>query len=474
MKNIATVGDRISNQPMFFVQVICFAILCAIWMLPATIALRNVCLGFGALLSIYPIYQARHLFFKKRAIPLWFLMILFAWVIFHLLFLAQEPHLQYDEFTSIWKRTFLGAIFAFGFGIALSAEMNSRNHLENDTSQNGMYWTACKVIAYLGLFTPTTIYLIKYGLAIYGSQLGIVVPHGLQAYVGANSYYIAKTAYMCFCLPMFAVSLAFLFTNIRNGRWLSLMNPIYIASMAAVIFVFNGENIKNGFVYVFLITTVFIVCLLFSLFKKYPIQKTFLIILFCITGIFLLTHHINKNESWRTFLADAKIAWQTEQFAQWKFSGQQGYPSNELGTVVSVTNYERIAWAKEGIKLIVQNPFGFGLVERSFGHLGSRQWPGTTLTQSHSGWIDLTLGLGIPGFALIFAALLTLLYRLSRFGGYVNPINGALWWILLASLLMWCTTEISQKVYIDSLIFWLALGAGLTLIPRKPGQIATH
>lgn len=195
---------------------------------------------------------------------------------------------------------------------------------------------------------------------------------------------------------------------------------------------------------------------------------------FCITGIFLLTHHINKNESWRTFLADAKIAWQTEQFAQWKFSGQQGYPSNELGTVVSVTNYERIAWAKEGIKLIVQNPFGFGLVERSFGHLGSRQWPGTTLTQSHSGWIDLTLGLGIPGFALIFAALLTLLYRLSRFGGYVNPINGALWWILLASLLMWCTTEISQKVYIDSLIFWLALGAGLTLIPRKPGQIATH
>ncbi|QWD32235.1 hypothetical protein G6678_01670 [Polynucleobacter paneuropaeus] len=414
----------------------------------------------GALTSIYSVYQARHYFFRKAAIPVCLLIALFAWAVFHLLFLAQDPILQYEEFTSIWKRTFIGAVFALGFGIALSAAITKDNNLQNDNSKNSIYWLACKVIAYVGLFTPTAIYLIKFCLAAYGPQLGVATPLYLQPYIGSNSYYIAKTAYMCFCLPMFAAGLGLLYFNIANDRWLSLMNLIYIASIRAVVFVFNGENIKNGFVYCLLLVIVFILCLLFSLFKKHFINKTLLIILFISTSAFLLMEHINKNESWKTFVADAKIAWQIDQYSQWRV-GQ--YPVNELGKVVSGTNYERVAWAKAGVRFIAENPLGYGLVERSFGHFGSRQWPGTTLTQSHSGWIDLALGMGIPGLGFVLSALFILLYRLSSDKRVSSPIDGVVWWILLASLLMWCTTEISQKVYFDSLIFWLAIGAGLTL-----------
>jgi len=456
------------SRPLLFLQVVCFAILYAVWMLPGTIALRNVCLGLGALASIYPVYQARHYFFRKAAIPVWLLIALFAWAAFHLLFLAQDPILQYKEFTSIWKHTFIGAVFALGFGIALSAAITTDNNLQNDNSQNSIYWVACKVIAYVGLFTPTAIYLIKFGLAAYGPQLGVATPLYLQPYIGSNSYYIAKTAYMCFCMPMFATGLGLLYFNIVNDRWLSLMNLIYIASIAAVVFVFNGENIKNGFVYCLLLVIVFIFCLLSSLFKKHLINKILLIILFISTSAFLLMAHANKNESWKTFVVDAKIAWQIDKYSHWKFGGQHGYPINEeLGMRVSKTNYERIAWAKAGMHLIIKNPLGYGLVERSFGQLSFRQWPETILTQSHSGWIDLTLGIGIPGLLLLLTPLSILLSRLSPSGGLVNPIDGVLWWKILASLLMWCTTEISQKVYFDSLVFWLALGAGLMLNPRK-------
>ena len=135
--------------------------------------------------------------------------------------------------------------------------------------------------------------------------------------------------------------------------------------------------------------------------------------------------------------------------------------------MVSLTNYERIAWAKEGIKLAMQNPLGYGLIERSFGRLTKINWPDSKLHQSHSGWIDLVLGLGIPGFLLISTVLLTLLYQLAKLangaGIVANPYSTMVWWALFSALIMWCTTEISQKVFFDALILWLTLGAGLSL-----------
>jgi len=127
-----------------------------------------------------------------------------------------------------------------------------------------------------------------------------------------------------------------------------------------------------------------------------------------------------------------------------------------------------VAWAKEGIKLVIENPLGFGLIEGSFGRLVARQWPGTSLTQSHSGWVDLALGIGIPGMILILGAFLTLMIRLSSHRESLpNPIQECMWWVLMAMLLLWSTSEISQKVYFESLIFWLSLAAGLSLKSTK-------
>ena len=157
----------------------------------------------------------------------------------------------------------------------------------------------------------------------------------------------------------------------------------------------------------------------------------------------------------------------TTHYQQWKYNSEQGLPNNELGVVVSGTNYERLAWGKMGLKLIVQNPLGYGLIERSFGQLAKINWPDSKLHQSHSGWIDLTLGLGIPGFLLIFTTLLMLLYQLAKLANVIdaacNPYFTMAWWGVFSLLILWCTTEISQKVFFDDLIFWLSLACGLVL-----------
>ena len=448
---------------LLFVQVFCFAILHAIWMLPGTIGLRNTCLGIGALLSLYPLYQSRHLFLQKRAIPIWLIATLFGWVTIHLLFLAQDPIAQLAEFTSIWKRSAIGVIFALGMGISIA----HLRKLANTSTQISRWMSACWILFYMGLLAPTLIYLIKVLLTLYGPHWGIVAPQAIQMYVGTNSIYVAKTAYVAFCLPVFAVALGSLLRNIESHRWVSWSNLAYLATLPAVFAVFYAENIKNGVAYGLALVLVFLLLVVASLFKGRWVPKVLLSLILLIASIFFLNSHLQQNDSWKTFGADAKVALNTSQYQQWKFNGEKGYPNNALGAPVSVSNYERIAWAKEGIRLVIQNPLGYGLVERSFGRLGKIAWPDSKLHQSHSGWIDLTLGLGIPGFLLIFTTLLILLYQMI---GLIkgdqkiqNLFPNLARWTLLSLLFMWCTTEISQKIYIDELIFWLALGSGICL-----------
>ena len=437
-------------------QAFFFAVLYAIWALPETILIRHVCLIAGALLSLWTIYQYRHSFFQKRAIPAWLIAALFAWATFHLFFLSNDFAAQYEEYTSIWKRTALGAVFALGFGLALA-----------NTDLNIKAQKALWALIYLGLLAPTLIYIAKYVFTFYGVQKGWAVPDYWKLYYGSLPFYIPKTAYVCFCLPTLGIALGQLARNIHQHQPFKWANLVYLATIPAVLFVFYGENIKNGVVYSAALLLLFLGVLVFRNFRRHWAIKLLVLGVVLAIGVLFVANSLQTNDSWRTFSADAKIARDTQTYQQWKYNGEKGYPNNELGTMVSVTNYERIAWAKEGIKLAMQNPLGYGLIERSFGRLTKINWPDSKLHQSHSGWIDLVLGLGIPGIALILTSLLILLYQLGRPERDIptsrNPYVTMVWWALFSALIMWCTTEISQKVYFDALILWLTLGAGLSL-----------
>lgn len=438
-------------------QVFFFPILYAIWALPETILIRHICLIGGAILSLWAIYQYRCSFFQWRSIPIWLIATLFAWASFHLFFLSNDFAAQYEEYTSIWKRTALGAIFALGFGIALSS------HSQTKDSKGKALWA----LMYLGLLSPILIYILKFVLTNKAKQWGLAVPDYWLLHYGSLPFYLPKTAYVCFCLPTLGIALGQLVRNIHQNHVFKWANLVYLATIPAVLFVFYGENIKNGVVYSVALLALFLGITLFRNFRRHWAAKLLVLgIVLTVGGIFV-ANSIEKNPSWNTLKADAKIARDTQTHPQWKYNGEKGYPNNELGVMVSVTNYERLAWAKEGTKLIIQNPSGYGLIERSFGRLAKINWPDSKLHQSHSGWIDLTLGLGIPGFLLIFTVLLSLIYQLAKLDQAMemafNPYPSMVCWALLSLLIMWCTTEISQKVYFDDLIFWLSLGSGLCL-----------
>ncbi|WP_215352406.1 O-antigen ligase family protein [Polynucleobacter sp. MWH-P3-07-1] len=445
---------------LLLAQAILFAILFAIWALPKTIFMRNLCLGMGAFIGLYQIYACRTFLANKKITPLYLIIALFFWAIFHLLFLSNNFTLQWGEFQSIWKRSLIGVIFAVGFGLSIpAASFKVRQWL----------WP----IFYLGLLLPTLIYILKFGLLYYEKKSGLNV--GAYWHI-----YVAKTAYMGFCIPVLAVALGQIYLQTTNGKWLTWSNFAYACTIPAVLFVFYAENIKNGVLYSFVFTLVFIGLIIYRYFKAAPIKILVLVATTILGFSIFIGNHIKQNHSWETFLADAKVATQAENSESWKCQVPgKSLPINELGEQVSDTNYSRVAWGINALKLIPQYPLGYGLVERSFGHIGKEVWPDSCLTQSHSGWLDLTLGIGIPGMLLIFGAIFTCLKGLLELKPSEVDHFGQ-WrlmalWTLMSFVLIWCTAEISQKVFFDEMMFFIALSGGLLVAIRQilPSQKQT-
>jgi O-antigen ligase len=167
---------------------------------------------------------------------------------------------------------------------------------------------------------------------------------------------------------------------------------------------------------------------------------------------------VQQNASWRQFYADYKIASAVDQYQTWR--GAEPLPLNENGQVVSGTNYDRISWAVVGSRLLLENPLGYGVVENSFGHLARQHWPEAEHSQTHSGLLDLTLGIGFPGVMLICFAFV---FAFRGALGSQPTIRRPLLWMVISIGLLFLTTEVSQRIYIEALFLLLGCSVGLAL-----------
>jgi hypothetical protein len=450
-------NQKIPNWLIWF-QCVAFMVLYGFWILPEIVGFRNTALVVGALAGLYPIYQYRSHFLQKRAIPIWLIVGLFAWATFHLLFLSQDYALQLLEFKRIWKYAALGAIFALGLGLSLA------NASLKDPK--APFWA----VIYLGLCLPVLTYLLKYTLTTYGAYLGIQTPPYLQIYFGSTAYYVPKTDYVAFCLPVLAISLGQMGSLLTAHSQLKLRQYMalaaYLGIIAATLFLFYIQNIKNGMAHATLCMALF-AALLFIGYPGRWWRKGLVVVAVITTLATALYPHIQQNQTWRTLIADTQVAFQLDQYPQWKYAGEQGYPNNEFGTMVSITNYERAAWFKVGVKLALQTPLGYGLVEDSFKKMAKSKWPEASpnLSHSHSGWLDVILAVGFPGFFCILGALMFSI-MLSR--TVLDPWRPLIFWSLVSNLLLWVTTEVSATVSFATLIFWICWASGLSLIRSNP------
>lgn len=443
---------------IIWIQCIAFIVLYAVWAIPETMGIRNTALITGAVASLYPIYLFRSSLIQIKAIPIGLLILLFVWATLHLFLFAQDYNLQLLEFRRIWRYAAIAVVFAIGLGLSLA----------NASANQGRWWA----LMYVGLCSPVLIYLLKYTLTTYEAQLGMPVPASLKIYFWSQPHYVPKSDYVAFCLPVLAIALGLMRRALLNQQfgWRQLLaTSIHLLVIAATLFLFYVQDIKNGMIYAALLCLIFGPALAFAGISKIHFWRNTIIFSLAL-GVFAtaLYPHIKKNDSWRTLVADTKVAVQLDRYQHWKYAGAQGYPNNEFGKMVSVTNYERAAWFMVGTQLAMEGPLGYGLIEDSFKKMAKAKWPEVSpnLSHSHSGWLDVILAVGVLGFLLVMSSLLIAM-RNSKYTQ--SPWKEIASWGLLANLLLWCTTEVSATVTFAALLFWIAL-AGALAIPNGQKQ----
>jgi len=202
------------------------------------------------------------------------------------------------------------------------------------------------------------------------------------------------------------IFLSFIATEIiyrfrTKKQFLNFNNFILTILFLLTIFSSIFEGMRNGVIAIIFLGTTTIV---FSFYKnKYfstklkIIVSTSLIIFISIPAIY----NIKNDGRWTTLFQTIPIALNTTKNKAWM--GKAPLPKLPNGKTVDASNYLRVAWFYEGSKIILENPWGIGFGRNAFGHAIQKKYNlKKQIGHSHSGLIDLGIGIGFLGVLIWF------------------------------------------------------------------------
>lgn len=447
---------KINEKLLANTSVVSVCVLLFIWVLPDTIALRNILLGLGAIAGLGLICRHWKCFnsFGIRTLPLYLLMGLFVWVLVHYAFFSLNPELELSEIKSLWLRAFAGFLMAVGVACALNWNTNLRKYF------------------FFSLFFVPIINLSSYGYASF-LKGSLIKPNDFVRFL----FIKIETTYFGAIASAYAIAnLLYLFIFKKEQKNF-LRAALYLLGLVLVLISALIVGTKNG------VAISIALCLFFGLvlildmlinFRKLSLASVFACLLvLVVTGVVWKGHKASAYEGWDTIFSDAKIAIQTDNYRQWQ-KGEHDFvrPTNDMGTLVVGNTYFRLAWATVGTKLIADYPLGYGSINRSFvGLLDEAKIDHVHQGQVHSGWIDFGLAFGVPGLTLLFSAMFCIIILgLSR-PSFLN-ICAAM--TCVALIPMGIIAEISYKQYFEATIFFIAMAASFIAVDDAPknGDIA--
>jgi len=463
--------DQFHHRPrknLEWTLVILSSILLGIWAVKGTIALRNILLVSGTLLSIYYMAQEwRYGHLKEQCtfwkmLPILLMGLAFVWVIAHYFLFSIDPVQQFQELESTWLRALMASIVGLGTGLAL------RNH----PNRLNLLW--------LGIFVAFLVLFYQY------------IPRALAQ----NKLLVPDYDYYLFHLKINTVLMGMILIAGIDGalldhmrtiryRWnhLRLWSVVYWllgTSLALWAFVYVVDA-RNGIGLSSILYSFWFLCAL-AFFIQSQIQRPNLksLLALAITGIglslilYFAFLQITVNKGWHTLFADAKLAVQIDRYPHWQNLSQMGYPNREDGQMVTPNTYERFAWATAGSRAILAYPQGVGVLAYPFvkhpnapPKMTARgEIPGIA---THSGWVELGLAFGIPILGMIFSALFLTFMEAAR---HPYPARMTVLGFVVLITCLYSVGEIAIQHGIEILFYLLAFLPTLLLV--KPKQIGRN
>ncbi|MBU3555993.1 hypothetical protein [Polynucleobacter sp. UB-Piko-W3] len=439
-------------------------ILLAIWAIKDTIALRNIVLVLGAIISIiYIIHDWRFGKLKKQlhsinVLPIICVITIFAWVLIHFFCFSQDPANQFQELKSTWLRALLGSILAWGTGLAILRKPLLINYLWLGILAGILAVYAQyipKALAAKAFFVPD-----YHGYLFDGKINGVLVGTVLIAGLTGTVLDLFRRQQ----LSKHLWALLFWFVGI-------------VLVMYSYVFIYDT---RNGFGLAAILFAALIMGTLVWVVKRILTQgatkELKIVILFILAAAIVASlfayQQMQRNRGWVTLIEDAKIAVQIDKYPHWQKSNDGGaYPKTDAGREVVGNNYERVAWAVVGVRLIGQHPMGIGILYKPFNRLLQIDYPGATPYATHSGWIDLGLSFGIPALLLMWMVLASVFY----FGLQSNgPFKLTVPMMAGMIFLLYLVGELNGKHAVEILFYWFAMLTALQLPQKQELPEAIH
>ncbi|QWE12831.1 O-antigen ligase family protein [Polynucleobacter sp. AP-Titi-500A-B4] len=422
--------------------------------LPNTIAIRNICLYLGAFFSIYFIYSEIN---EKNAslltIPaIIFLIIL--WVIFLYFYHPTIQSQQLIELKSLWPRSFAATIFGVGLAVILIRKV----HLAK--------------IFFINYFVLALVNLISCLIEIYHAKTIPVVD-----YFGI---FITKAPATYFLIFPFLITIGYLDSLIMRFSNLKNIFPRIITTLVILIFCIFSQYLMqslNGLLIAFAVLLIQ-AGLFLTTQTKIKIRDRLILVLSALIIIAGFSYvYSTQNNKLKNIILDAQVGLQINEYPQWRYdSRDSGLPIVVDERTVNGSTFYRVASIKKGLEIIAINPAGAGFTFLPYGYYLKLEYPNARSDHTHSGWIDYTLGVGIPGMLLTLLAILYGLHHAvsNRFNQVGNAdhqiLNSISMWVLLGLTLLWTILEVSEKEYIEYLFFSISLFGSIAYIIHEQQQ----
>lgn len=398
--------------------------LLTVWQIPGTIGLRNT---LAALLIV--VMTATWAFALKNptlcicnqrggkgsvgSAPLILLGSLTLWIVIVIYYWSSNPVLSWHEFRGQW----LAALVAGACGMGLASIARQRG-----TS----YVNALVLTVFWGLLIQVVLHDIlgaiywwstgnapfRQASVLYLPEVIRAIWHGQNIWESFNGTSPDKFSYVNNTLA--ALLVAEIIQRLLSGkRWIPCSNLMIGFAVVSMVLCSYWLQMRNGNVGLLLLLLFAVLMVTLRVLNRHGVHKVILVfglVLSLLGGVGFAM--IKSDPRWEKLGETVPIALDTKTYHRW-LTKTGAYPEIKQGIPVDISAYERLAWGKEGVTLIMEHPLGVGYNRNAYGDTIERKYPNAGPNQgshSHSGIIDFAIANGIPGLALWISFLATLFW----------------------------------------------------------------
>lgn len=446
-------------------------LLLVVWQIPSTIALRYGLLGllFPIALALLSVHGRSGDFYKKPSAPFIWLVSLTGWMMFVIYFLGQNPGVSWGELRGQWFSALAAGVV--GFLLAKAACRGSAGQglqllmvvfwslliqvLIHDVL-GALYWWSTGEIPF------------RQAPVLYLPDISYAIVKGAPWYEAFTREGPDKFSYVNNVLGTILVA-EVAQRILLQKRWLSCSNAVLGIALGAMLLCSYWLQMRNGNVGLLLLLTLAALMMMVRLADRFGKVQVISASLGVMAVLFILGFAmIRSDPRWQKLEETIPIALDTQTNRSWLV--RENYPKTASGDVVDISAYERLAWVKEGLKLVLDNPWGTGYNRLAFGVGIDRKYHmnDTYRAHAHSGIIDFTIANGLVGLALWLCFLGALFYGgLKAFRGEQVGLGLALMF-LISGFMGRSIVDSNMRDHILQQFFFLAmLFYGLTACGRR-------